>query len=50
MHQNVDLIVDGSENLVKRPPPEVRVRFPELPDFMRSNWSGTVPTQTREYN
>jgi hypothetical protein len=30
--------------------PEVRVRFPTLPDFLRSNGSGTGPTQPREYN
>jgi hypothetical protein len=30
--------------------PEVRVRFPALPDFLRSNGSGTVSTQPREYN
>jgi hypothetical protein len=27
-----------------------RVRFPELPDFLRSNGSGTGSTQPREYN
>jgi hypothetical protein len=26
------------------------VRFPALPDFLRSNGSGTVSTQPREYN
>jgi hypothetical protein len=30
--------------------PEVRVRFPALPDFLRSSGSGTGPTQPREYN
>jgi hypothetical protein len=30
--------------------PEVRVRFPALPDFLRSGGSGTGPTQPREYN
>jgi hypothetical protein len=30
--------------------PEVRVRFPALPDFLRSNGSGTGSTQPREYN
>jgi hypothetical protein len=30
--------------------PEVRVRFPALPDFLRSSWSGTGSTQPREYN
>jgi hypothetical protein len=30
--------------------PEVRVRFPELPDFLRSSGSETESTQHREYN
>jgi hypothetical protein len=30
--------------------PEARVRFPALPDFLRSIVSGTGPTQPREYN
>jgi hypothetical protein len=30
--------------------PEARVRFPELPDFLRSDLSGTGSTQPREYN
>jgi hypothetical protein len=30
--------------------PEVRLRFPELPDFLRSSGSGTGSTQSREYN
>jgi hypothetical protein len=30
--------------------PEVRVRFSVLPDFLRSNGSGTGSTQPREYN
>jgi hypothetical protein len=29
---------------------EVRIRFPALPDFLRSSGSGTGSTQTREYN
>jgi hypothetical protein len=29
---------------------EVQVRFPALPDFLRSSGSGTEPTQPREYN
>jgi hypothetical protein len=29
--------------------PEVRVRFPEIPDFLSSE-SGTGSTQPREYN
>jgi hypothetical protein len=30
--------------------PEVQVRFPALPDFLRSSWSGTgSSTQSREY-
>jgi hypothetical protein len=30
--------------------PEVRVRFPALPDFLTSSGSGTGPTQFSEYN
>jgi hypothetical protein len=30
--------------------PEVQVRFPELPDFLRHGGSGTGSTQPREYN
>jgi hypothetical protein len=30
--------------------PEVRVRFPALPDFLSSSGSGTGSTQPREYN
>jgi hypothetical protein len=30
--------------------PEDRVRFPALPDFLRSSGSGTGSTQPREYN
>jgi hypothetical protein len=30
--------------------PEVRVRFPALPDFLRSSGSGKGSTQPREYN
>jgi hypothetical protein len=30
--------------------PEVRVRFPALPDFPRSSESGAGSTQPREYN
>jgi hypothetical protein len=30
--------------------PEVRVRFPALPHFLRSSGSGTGSTQPREYN
>jgi hypothetical protein len=30
--------------------PEVRVRFPALPDFLRSSGSGTGSTQPRDYN
>jgi hypothetical protein len=30
--------------------PEVRVRFPALPDFLRSTGSGTGSTQPREDN
>jgi hypothetical protein len=30
--------------------PEVRVRFPTVPDFLRSGGSGTGSIQRREYN
>jgi hypothetical protein len=30
--------------------PEIRVRFPALPYFLRSSGSGTGSTQPREYN
>jgi hypothetical protein len=30
--------------------PEIRVRFPALPDFLRSIGSGTGSTQPHEYN
>jgi hypothetical protein len=30
--------------------PEVRVRFPALPDYLRSSGSGAGSTQPREYN
>jgi hypothetical protein len=30
--------------------PEVLVRFPALPDFLRTSGSGTGSTQSREYN
>jgi hypothetical protein len=30
--------------------PEVRVRFPAPPDFLKSSGSGTGSTQPREYN
>jgi hypothetical protein len=30
--------------------PEVRVRFPALPDFLRNSGSGTGSTQPREYS
>jgi hypothetical protein len=30
--------------------PEVRVRFPALPDYLRSSGSGTGSSQLREYN
>jgi hypothetical protein len=29
--------------------PDARVRFPALPDFLRSSASGTGSTQPREY-
>jgi hypothetical protein len=29
--------------------PQIRVRIPALPDFLRSTGSGTGPTQPREY-
>jgi hypothetical protein len=30
--------------------PEAQVRFPVLPDFLRSSGSGTGSTRPREYN
>jgi hypothetical protein len=30
--------------------PEVRVRFPALPDYLRSTGSGTGSTQSHKYN
>jgi hypothetical protein len=39
-------VVNWSELLATDP--EVRVRFPELPDFLRSSGSGTGSTQPRE--
>jgi hypothetical protein len=30
--------------------PEVRIRFPALPEFLRSSGSGTGSTEPREYN
>jgi hypothetical protein len=30
--------------------PEVRVRFPALPDFLKGSTSGTGSTQSRKYN
>jgi hypothetical protein len=30
--------------------PDTRVRFPALPDFLRSSGFGTGSTQPREYN
>jgi hypothetical protein len=41
-------VVQWSEFLATDP--EVRVRFPGLPDFLRSSGSGTGSTQPREYN
>jgi hypothetical protein len=38
-------VVQWSEFLATDP--EVRVRFPALPDFLRSSGSGTGPTQPR---
>jgi hypothetical protein len=29
---------------------EVRIQFPALPEFLRSSGSGTVSTQSRDYN
>jgi hypothetical protein len=36
--------------VVRIPDPEVRVRIPGLPDFLRSSGSGTGSTQSREHN
>jgi hypothetical protein len=41
-------VVYWSEFLPKDP--EIWVRFPALPDFLRSSGSGTGYTQPREYN
>jgi hypothetical protein len=46
---------NGTASVVKRSEflatdPDVRVRFPALPDFPRCSGSGTGCTQTREYN
>jgi hypothetical protein len=41
-------VIEWSESLATDP--EVRVRFPALPDIMRSGGSGTGSTQPREYN
>jgi hypothetical protein len=41
-------VVEWSELLATDP--EVRVRFAELPDFLRSSGPGTRSTQPREYN
>jgi hypothetical protein len=49
----VDVIMDRLCGLVVRVPgyrSEARVRFPALPDFLRSSGSGTGSTQLREYN
>jgi hypothetical protein len=35
---------------VRVPDPEVQVRLPELPDFLRSRATGTGSTQPLEYN
>jgi hypothetical protein len=41
-------VVSWSEILATDP--QVCVRFPALPDFLRSSGSGKGPTQTRVYN
>jgi hypothetical protein len=41
-------VVQWSEFLATDP--EVQVRFPALPDFLKSSGSGTGPTQPREYS
>jgi hypothetical protein len=41
-------VVQWSEFLATDP--EVWVRFPALPHFLRSDGSGTGSTQVREYN
>jgi hypothetical protein len=41
-------VVQWSEFLATDP--EVRVRFPQLPDFLSSNGSEPGYTQPREYN
>jgi hypothetical protein len=49
MKKKVDRLCSlGSEFLTTDP--DFRVRFPELPDFLTSNGSGTWSTHPREYN
>jgi hypothetical protein len=45
---HITFVAKWSEFLAKDP--EVRARFPALPDFLRSSGSGTRSTQPREYN
>jgi hypothetical protein len=45
---NIDGLATSSEFLATDP--EVRVRFPALPDDLRSSGSGTGSTQPLEYN
>jgi hypothetical protein len=45
---NILRILNWSQFLVTAS--DVRVRFPALPDFLRSSESGTGSTQPREYN
>jgi hypothetical protein len=48
-YQKQENNVSGESELLTTNP-EVRVRFPALPDFLRSTGSGTGATQPREYN
>jgi hypothetical protein len=49
MKKKVDCLC-GLEVRVLATYPEVRVRIPALPDFLRSSGSGTGSNQSREYN
>jgi hypothetical protein len=44
------LMTHFSRGLVLATDPEIRVRFPALPDFLKCSTSGTGSTQPREYN
>jgi hypothetical protein len=46
----VTLLLSRTASVVLATDPKVLVRFPALPDFLRSSGSGTGSTQVREYN